>query len=589
MAVTHKKVDVVTVGGGATAAMMAAFLCEAGHEVVSLEQGDKRWTYPEFAHNHDSLRYSQRYAMMIDLAKHTWTWRPRPGMPSLPMRQYGSFHPGQGLGGSMVHWSAQLWRFKDTDFNYRSHHVERYGADKLPEGHRIRDWPVGYGELEPYYTRVDRDIGSSGRAGNLRGRLIEGGNVFEEPRSEEYPNPELETNPHGALFARTTRDMGYHPFTQPSGILSRAWTDPRGRQRSGCLYCGFCTRFGCEVDAKSSPQTTWLPWALETGRYEVRMNSRVLRVETGPDGRATGVTYVDARGTEHFQPAELVLLTAFTLENVRTLLLSKSRAHPDGIGNDRGLVGKNYTYQLFYQPVAGIWPGQDFNLYMGNTSIMKFIYDFYGDNFDHSDLDFVGGAGIYSEPGEREPLGSVGDYATVSGKRWGADWKRSLSAEWDSWAGVRIQGESLPYEDQFLDLDPNYKDAWGLPLLRLTFDWHDNDRKLYRYLAQRCLEIFKAMGAKRTTKFIPELPDYEIHNYKSTHPTGGAIMGSDEGDSVTNKYGQVWDTPNVFVTGAALFPQNPGANPTGTVAAVTYMAAEAIRDRWFKAPEELLD
>jgi gluconate 2-dehydrogenase alpha chain len=284
-----------------------------------------------------------------------------------------------------------------------------------------------------------------------------------------------------------------------------------------------------------------------------------------------------------------VVCSAFTLANVRMLLISTSGAHPRGIGNDKGRVGKNYTYQLFYAPAKGMWEGRKFNFYMGNTSTMNFIYDFNADNFDHSGLDFIGGAAIYSQPGEREPVTSVDTIAEdLIDATWGQEWKAYLGQHWDGIGTVNIQGESLPYEDQYLDLDPIYKDRFGRPLLRITFDWHDNDRAVYRYVAERCGEIAKAMGATKVHAGT-ELKPYDIHQYKSTHPTGGAIMGTDPSQSVTNTYGQVWDTPNVFVTGAALFPQNAGANPTGTVGAVTYRAADAIRDRYLRHPNELLD
>src|SRR5436189_298464 len=177
--------------------------------------------------------------MMVDLARETWTWRPNPRSPALPMRQYGSFNPGEGLGGAAIHWSGQLWRYLDL-----------------------------------------------------------------------------------------------HPFTQPSGIASRAFIDKFGNPRGGCLYCGFCTRFGCEVDAKSSPVTTHLPVALATGNYEVRTHAKVLSIDCDSNGNATGVSYLDSHGREHFQPADVVVVSAFTLENNRLLLLSRSKAHPQGIGND---------------------------------------------------------------------------------------------------------------------------------------------------------------------------------------------------------------------------------------------------------------
>jgi len=585
----QKKVDVVTVGAGWTAAIFAQILTEGGYNVVSIEQGPMRWAHPDFKHNHDPLRYHVRHAMMVNLGRETWSWRPNPKAPTLPMRQYGSFNPGQGVGGAAIHWSGMNWRFLESDFNYRTHYTERYGADKLPAGNRIRDWPVTYEEMEPYYDRFEYDIGVSGQTGNLKGVILEGGNPFEAPRSRPYPLPPLEVTIPSVIYADACRELGYHPFPQPAGILSQAYQDRWGNVRSGCLYCGFCTRYGCEVDAKSMPVNTHIPPALRTGRYEIRANSKVIRVNLGANGRATGVTYIDEQGQEQEQPADVVLLSGFTFTNVRMLLLSRSDDHPNGIGNDQGLVGKNYTYQHWHGVSTGLFEGRRFNLYMGNTSTQNVIFDFQADVFDHSDLDFVGGGMLFSTLGERDPLTSVGDLPVTDegGKNWGQQWKDYLRRNWDSVATIVFQGESLPYEDQFLDLDPVYKAADGQPLLRLTFDWHQNDYNMYRFIAQKADEIMKQMGPTRL-KTTKELDPYNIHKYQSTHPTGGAMMGTDPGNSVTNKYGQVWDTPNVFVTGAALYPQNPGVNPTGTLAPLAYMAAEAIRDRFFRDPDRIL-
>ncbi|MBW3632206.1 MAG: GMC family oxidoreductase, partial [Chloroflexi bacterium] len=255
----HPKVDVVTVGGGLTSNILGWKLTDAGLNMVALEQGPWRWADPDFEHNHDSLRYSVRKAMMFDLTKETWTWRPNVDAPSLPMRQYGAFHPGQGVGGAMVHWSAMLWRFFPYDFQYRSYYVDRYGEEKLPENTTIQDWPLTYEELEPHYDAFEYDIGASGQTGNLGGVILEGGNPFEGPRSRPYPQPPLEVTISSDRFAEACQRLGHHPFTQPSGILSQAFTDPFGNTRSGCLYCGFCTRFGCEVDAKSTGLTTYIP------------------------------------------------------------------------------------------------------------------------------------------------------------------------------------------------------------------------------------------------------------------------------------------------------------------------------------------
>ena len=612
------KVDVVTIGAGWTAAILAWKLGEAGAKVRSLEQGSERWTATDFQHNHDALQFLIRKSLMANLSQESWTWRPNPNAPSLPMRQFGSFHPGQGLGGSGIHWAAETWRFYPTDYNYRTHHIERYGEDRLPEGSRIQDWPVTYEELEPHYTQFEQDTGVSGQVGNLNGQIIPGGNPFEGPRSAPYPLPPLQSSIGGIEFSEAADALGYHPFPQPTSILSRGYTGASGKPRAACLYCGYCVRFGCEVDAKNSPITDHVELAQRTGNFDVRYGSKVTGIMMGDDGLATGLRYIDlATGEEHEQPADLVILSGFTMTNVRMLLLSGSNSHPDGVGNNQGMVGKNYTYQLLGTPATGSFEGRRFNQYMGNAGVGVAIADLNADNFDHGDLDFIGGASVTCGGGAREPLTSTlglplldeetfGDYEDAesdpsvgpglstdfgplsgSGVEWGSAWKENLRNNWDSYLGIGIQGESLPYEDQFMDLDPVYKDAWGQPLLRLTYDFHDNDRRLYAYLAARVTEIMEEMGPT-SMSVTDELDPYNIHEYQSTHNTGGAIMGDDPASSVTNKYGQVWDAPNVFVTGAALYPQNPGMNPTGPLIALAYFTGDALVDTYLDNPNELM-
>ena len=262
--------------------------------------------------------------------------------------------------------------------------------------------------------------------------------------------------------------------------------------------------------------TSHVPVALQTGNWEVRPNSKVLRINIGADGLATGVTYMDETGEEHVQPADVVMVTGYTLTNVRMLLLSKSKAHPNGIGNDRGKVGKNYTYQILKTPANAIFEGRRFNTFMGNGVIQNLIYEFNADNFDHSEQNFIGGASIYAGGGQNDPLTSVISMpslvagtpaatesssgqaedvqggATISGEvgslahqgsEWGQAWKENMRRNWDGIVGVGIQGEVQAYKQNYLDLDPNYKDVWGQPLLRLTFDFHENEKNLYKFLA----------------------------------------------------------------------------------------------------------
>jgi len=581
------KVDVVTVGAGLTAGILAQQLTAAGKTVVSLEMGPERHTATNFAHDHDELRYQIRRDMMVDLQFETWTWRPNPKGTALPMRRYGAFNPGKGVGGASVHWAAQNWRFYPTDFEYRSHVIERYGESKLPVGSRTKDWGLTYDDMEPYYDKWEWDIGVSGKAGNIKGKEIAGGNIFEGPRSRDYPLKPLPTSIVGDRFTKTATDLGYHPFPQPAAILSEAYKDVSGRTRGGCLLCGFCTRYGCEVDAKASAITTHIPMALATGKYEIRTNSYVFRVNVDANGAATGVSYIDAAGEEQEQEADIVLLTSFTFMNNRLLLMSRSQQHADGIGNDAGLVGKNYTYQLGGGGSSGYFEGERLNQFMGNSCTAALIHDFDADNFDHKDLDFIGGGSISGGGGERTPISSAGTVIPPTGETWGQAWKDELKKNWDSSVGIGLQGESLPYEDQYLDLDPTYKDRYGFPLLRLTFDWHENDYNLVRHLSPKMAEILQKMGATRINT-QKELKPFNITSYQSTHPCGGAIMGTDQSTSVVNTYMQAWDTPNVFVVGASAFPQNAGMNPTGTVAALAYRAADGIVNHYLKNPGEII-
>jgi gluconate 2-dehydrogenase alpha chain len=594
--IEHPEVDVVTVGAGWTAGIAAQQLTAAGAEVVSIEKGRAQWTWPDFAHNHDELRFTTRHELMHEIERETWTWRPTTGAPSLPMRQYGSFHPGSNVGGAGVHWSAVMWRFLPSDFDYVSHHLDRYGPGIFPEGHSNQDWPVSYDDLEPHFTRFEIDTGMSGQTGNLRGEILEGGNPFEGWRSEPYPLPPLAPTRAGLKFAEGAEANGWTPFIQPSSILSQGYTDMSGEPRAGCVYCGFCTRYGCHVDAKSSALTAHIPMALDTGRYEIRTRCYVTGIEVDSTGLATGVRYLGPDGREHFQPARTVLVSGYTLSSVRLLFLSTSDAHPDGIGNGRGQLGRNYTYQIWQAPTVGVFEDERFNSYMGNTSTSHAIYDFAGDVFDHSGLGFIGGGQIFADAGERLPIGTVEGIPAQDGapenpdgdpREWGQAFKERMR-DWDRHLPILTQAESPAYEFNRLDLDPTYTDFLGRPLLRITFDFTDNERRLYAFLAARSSEIMDALDPDRRQD-NPELEPYNIHDYQSTHNQGGAIMGSSPDDSVTNHYGQVWDAPNVFVTGAALFPQNAGANPTATVTALMYHTLAAMKDQdYLRSPGELL-
>ena len=321
---TLPAVDAVIVGGGWAGLLMAKELgARTSLSVVVLERGPSRQS-SDYSTDMDELDFAIRLRMMQDLSSETVTLRHDGSRRAVPLRQHGAFLPGAGVGGSGEHWNAQVPRFLPDSFELLSKTTARYGANALPEGHAVRDWGITYDELEPYYTRVDKLLGTSGQAGNIRGQLIDGGNIFEGWRSEQYPTPPTKVPYFAALFRDAAKSLGYHPYPAPSANISRAYTNPDGISRGGCTYCGFCGRFGCMVGAKAQPTNLLLPIIQKRKNVSLRTGARVRRIlfEPAPKFAARGVSYVDARGQEVFQPASVVFLASWTFNNTRLLLLS---------------------------------------------------------------------------------------------------------------------------------------------------------------------------------------------------------------------------------------------------------------------------
>lgn len=577
--------DVVIVGLGWTGSILAYELARTGLEVVAMERGPWRDTATDFniGTAPDELRYGVRHDVFLRPTQETLTMRNDPSQTALPIRKWGSFLPGNGVGGAGVHWNGQTWRFLPDDFRIRSHMIERYGEKILPEGNHIQDWPVSYDELEPYYDKFEKVLGISGKAGNLKGEIQAGGNPFEGRRESEYPTPPMVQGYAQNLFTKAASGMGLHPCPVPSANISVAYTNPYGCTMAPCTYCGFCERFGCANYSKSSPQTCVLPALIRKPNFEARTECVVTKVNLSGDGKiATGVTYVDAQGEEWEQPADLVLICAFSLFNVRLLLLS-SIGKPYHAAKDEGVVGRNYAYQTG-SGASGFFDDVMFNPFAAAGSLGAALDDYNGDNFDHAPRDFVGGASITCAYTNGRPILY---HPTPKGTpTWGKAWKKAVHETYQKVTNVAAQGSVMSYRKNYLDTDPTYKDPLGRPLLRITFDYQDNERKMANWMAERCNEIVKAMGAN-TTQVNRLNGPWSVVPYQTTHNTGGAVMGNDPTTSVLNRYLQSWDVHNVFVMGASAFPQNAGYNPTGTVGALTYWALDAIFD-YLKSPRALV-
>lgn len=588
MSKTLDRVDAVIVGGGWTGSVIGKELAAAGHRVVVLERGEARWPSPDFQAPgvHDELRYTRRHALHQNTATETFTFRNNTTQTALPMRRWQFAYPGTHLGGSGNHWSGAYYRFDPTDFKLRSHYTKRYGEKIFDADLTAQDWPIGYDELEPYYDRFDYLIGASGYAGNLKGKLQPGGNPFEPWRSRPYPNPPMKVPFASALFGEAAAKLGYHPYIQPSALSTRPYVNSEGLPMSACVYCGFCSNFGCEHFAKASPQVCVLPVAMKLKPFELRTGAHVLRVELDKDRKtARGVVYADAAGEEVFQPADMVFLCAFSVHNVRLLLLS-GIGKPYDPASGQGVVGRNYTHQttsgvnLFFDERTHLNP------FMGAGAAAVTMDDFSADNFDHGPHGFVGGGYIQIQVVSGAPISY---HPTPQGTpQWGSEWKRAVKRYYNHSASITITGSAMPSRGAYLDLDPTYRDAWGLPLLRITYDLPDNDIRLSAFLTERGDEVGKAMRGVVRTEPGPRKRPFTSTAYQSTHLNGGAAMGSDPGNSVVNRFGQCWDVPNVFVTGASLFPQNSNFNPTATVGATAYWIAEAVKRSYVKAPGKLM-
>ena len=589
MATRLKPVDAVTIGVGLTGSLAGLELTGAGLTVVGLERGAPRDTVPDFQSPsiHDELRFSIRKAMMQDNVRVAVTFRNTSDQTALPIRRWESFLPGQGLGGSFVHWNGQSFRAQAADFIYRTHHLERYGQkflDACGPDLTIQDWGVTYDELEPHYDRFEYLIGVSGIAGNIKGKILPGGNPFEAPRSRDYPNPAQKEPYFGAIFRKGAESLGCHPYPQPSSNLSRPYTNPLGLKMEACVFCGFCERYACEHYAKGSPQTTILPILLKNPKYELRTGCEVLRINLDSTGKkATGVTYVDAAGREFEQPAELVLICAFPLNNVRTLLLSRI-GKPYDPKTGEGVVGRNYSYQTTGGTIIFMDESININPFMASGASGTMIDDFSGDNFDHKDLGFIGGAYVGAIMTNGRPIEF---HPTPPGTpRWGLEWKKAVARHYNHTIVITQLGTSQSCRANYLDLDPTYKDAWGRPLLRMTFDFPENDIRMSQYIADKGEAIARAMGGKTIVRVATKRP-YTTTVYQSTHNAGGAVMGTDPKTSVVNRYLQCWDVPNVFSLGGAAFPQNITYNYSLTIGALTYWALEAIKNKYLKSPGPL--
>ena len=559
--------DVCLVGVGAVGGILAKELASAGLKVVGFERGPAP-KLEDYAPR-DSIKFIARGDQLEWVRHEPTTVRTKPGKVAA-LRNRTS--PLNVLGGSLLHWTGQASRFMPGDFKIYTNEIasgiaEQAGADLT--GYDVIDWPLSYNDLQPYYERFEWEFGVSGAAGS---------NPFAGPRARGYPLPPLRRNARMEQFAAACEKLGYHPYDTPAGILSQPYRPPapfdtRIPERPACVYCGHWNFYGCHVHAKAATLYTTIPVAVATGNFDLRTNCKVFRVKSDDSGLVTGVAYFDAEGRVQEQPARVVILSAFVFENTRLLLLSKTDTGPftKGLANSSGLVGR---YILAHGDMRACALFDDFiiNGFIGPGSAAMRIDDFNGNNFDHTGLGFIRG-GTIGTSGEGTPVGRM-DVVPPGMRNWGKEYKDYFMRYYTRTFDLNMQPETLPHKANRVDLDPRNRDRWGVPVPRVTFDFHQNEHRLQRFMAQVGEKIMRATGASRV---------WTEAKGRANRWAGGTRMGANSRSSVVNDYCQSHDIPNLFIIGSSAFPTMAGYPPTATIAALSYRTAEYIlrQKQWF--------
>ena len=536
------EVDFVIVGSGSAGGIIAKELSAAGHSVVVLEQGPhlqaSDFTHDEWGidHNYD-MKWSTRQG-------YPQTFRKSENEEAeLRDSVCGYAH---NVGGSSVHFSGNFWRFRPIDFMEAT-------VRGTVGGTNFADWPISYEDLEPYYTKVDWEIGVSGLQG-----------PWDPPRSREYPCPPMPIKGSDVLLERAAKQLGLTPYPAPVAILSQPFNG-----RPGCIHCGFCNGFGCEVNAKSSSMIAMIPLALASGNCELRTGCTVSRVHTNAAGRVTEVVYWDEESVERAQRAKAVILCANGAETPRLLLMSESALFSDGLANTRGFVGQNLMFNG-HSSVTGLF-GAPVNAWK-SVPTTRVVHDFY--ELDPN-LGFYGGGGIDGRhPTRGVPLG----FGLVSGQvfdgpSWGVGYKNNLAYEFSHVAAFNGHTTSLPQGSNNVTLDPTYKDKFGRPAIRCTYMDHEDDLATMRWFLNKSTELMEAAGAVKIAATYPE-----TGQEGSSHLLGTCRMGDDPNTSVIDSNNRSHDVPNLFMCDGSTLVTSGRGQPTMTIMALAFRAAEMINN-----------
>ncbi|MDQ3802778.1 MAG: GMC family oxidoreductase [Acidobacteriota bacterium] len=515
---SREEVDFCVVGAGAGGGVLGAKLAEAGFSVVILDAGPHWNPVKDFVSD--------------EMASRKLFWTDERITGGADPVELGSNNSGRGVGGSTVHYSMVAMRAHPEDFRRRTLEGEIEGAD-------MRDWPLTFDDLEPYYEEVEEALQIAGPTFYPWGK-----------RRRRYPQREHELNASAQVLVRGCTRLGIPVAPAPIATLSAPH-----KGRPPCVYRGFCN-YGCTTNAKSSILVTYIPRAVRAGA-EVRANSMAARIEHDERGHVTGVLHFREGGEELFrQSAKNVAVAGYAVETPRLLLNSESSLFPDGLANSSGLVGKCFMVHSGHQVFAKFHDriGQYKAPPPGGALTEHF-------NRTMPDEDFVCGYTI--EVVGPHPVDFASRLATARGL-WGAELRRAMF-DYNYYSGAGIVGEILPQRKNVVKLHETETDQYGLPVPHVRFGYHENDRRIIRHATDKMREILEAAGGEDVWSAD-----------RTAHLLGTCRMGDDPSDSVVNRDCRAHDVPNLYICDGSVFPTSTAVNPSLTIQAIAARAADRL-------------
>lgn len=550
--------DVCVIGSGAGGGPMAYELALAGHSVVVLEKGP--WLRENDFYK-DDLACCRRdvYTPLLREEQHVLEerdsdqrWQRTP--TSVSGR---SFWNGSCVGGSSNFMSGYFHRLKPVDFRLLSAFGPIAGAN-------IVDWPIGYDDLEPYYEKVERVVGVSGRAAP--------GSRAEPRSTDDFPYPPTAEHPVSAWIDQACEELGFHSLRVPRAILS----EPALGRRS-CEYSGYCGSYGCASGAKGSARAALLDRAVATGRCEIRAHAKVSRLASDPKGRILHAEYFDGEGRTHRVDARIYVVACQAVETARLLLASAGPKCRRGLANNQGQVGRDLIFSAGGSGSGdlafdGLDPERIAEIRLLGPFVNRALDDWYV--IEDKQLGRIKGGIVELLWSHPNAFGRAFRAMRGRGGRllWGTALKRNLELWFrqDRTLNFEVFNDWLPTDDCFVALDDRVEDKWGSPVARIRLGAHPHDLKVGRYLAEKGEQLLGKLGAVRIGSSISSSPPPNL-------VAGGCRFGTDPSSSVLDPDCRTHEVENLFVTDGSFMPTGGSVPFTWTIYANAFRVADQVK------------